>query len=149
MAAWQKGFSFCATKCFISASVAQKDRALDRPRRRQKASGRVVTCLEGWIALKRKPRNMALFALWRIWLICKIEAGLGRQNVQCYVVGLMAWPHLCVAKCLVFQWLSSFFVSSENNLKKVLDGWVGERYTWCIEGQESQAAQLLASATKQ
>ena len=46
---------------------------------------------------------------------------------------------------LGFQWLSTFFVSSENNLKKVLDGDVGERYTWCIEGQESQAAQLLAA----
>ena len=78
MAAGQKGFSFCATKCFISASVAQKDRALDRPRRRQKASGRVVTCPEGWIALKRKPRNRALFALCCIWPICKIEAGSRR-----------------------------------------------------------------------
>ena len=71
-----KRFLRCATKCFISFGMVQNDRALDRPRRRRMASGRVVTCLGGWIALKRKPRNRALFALCGIGLICKIEAGL-------------------------------------------------------------------------
>ena len=56
--------------------MVQNDRALDRPRRRRIALGRVVACPEGWMALKRKPRNRALFALWCIGLICKIEAGL-------------------------------------------------------------------------
>ena len=57
------------------------------------------------------------------------------------MIGLIAWPDPIVAKCLVFQWLSTFFVSSENFLKKVLDGWVGERYTWCIEGKGFQVTQ--------
>ena len=62
-------------KVLFSSGMAQKDRAQDGPRRRQKASGRVVTCLDGLMALKRKPRNRVLFALWCIGLICKIEAG--------------------------------------------------------------------------
>ena len=57
------------------------------------------------------------------------------------MIGLIALHGPGIAKCLVFQWLSSFFVSSENNLKKVLDGGVGERYTWCIEGKGVQVAQ--------
>ena len=35
----------------------------------------------------------------------------------------------------------NFFVSSENFFKKVLDGWVGERYTLCIEGKGFQVTQ--------
>lgn len=60
------------------------------------------------------------------------------------MIGLIALPSLGAAKCFVFQWLSTFFVSSENIFKKALDGVGGERYTWSIESQESQAAQLLA-----
>ena len=71
-----KGFVVLCDKRLFSSGMAQKDRALDRPRRRQKASGRVVTCPGRLMALKRKPRNRALFALWCIWPICKIEAGL-------------------------------------------------------------------------
>ena len=78
---WQKVLSCRATKSFIPFGMVQKDRALDRPRKRRKALGRVVTCPEGWMALKRKPRNRALFALWRIGLICKIEAGSGQVSV--------------------------------------------------------------------
>ena len=48
--------------------------------------------------------------------------------MQCKLGGLIAWPGPDVAKCLVFQWLSTFFVSSENIFKKVLDGVVGIRY---------------------
>ena len=44
-------------------------------------SGMVVTCPEGWMALKRKPRNRVLFALCHIWPICKIEAGLRQVYV--------------------------------------------------------------------
>ena len=58
-------------------------------------------------------------------------------------MGLIARPGHGAAKCLVFQWLSTFFVSSENFFKKGLDGGVGERYTWCIESQGFQATQLL------
>ena len=72
----QKVFPAVQQKVLFSSGMAQKDRALDRPRRRQKASGRVVTCPGRLMALKRKPRNRALFALWCIGLICKIEAGL-------------------------------------------------------------------------
>ena len=75
---WRRGkklFFTVLQKVLFSSGMPQKDRALDRPRRRQKASGRVVTCPEGWKALKRKPCNRALFALWCIGLICKIEAG--------------------------------------------------------------------------
>lgn len=63
--------------------------------------------------------------------------------------GLIARPGPVAAKCLVFQRLSTFFVSSENFFKKGLDGGLGGRYPLCIEGQGSRAAQLLASTTKQ
>lgn len=76
-----KRFFLLCNKSLFSSGMAQKNRALDRPRRRRKASGRVVTCPEGWMALKRKPRNMALFALWHIVLICKIDAGLRQVYV--------------------------------------------------------------------
>jgi hypothetical protein len=46
---------------------------------------------------------------------------------------------------LGFQWLSAFFVSSENILKKVLDSGVGERYPLCIESPGNQAAHLARS----
>ena len=75
---WRRGkkvFHAVPQKVLFSSGMAQKDRAQNGPRRRQKALGRVVTCPEGWMALKRKPRNRALFALWCIELTCKIEAG--------------------------------------------------------------------------
>ena len=103
LVAGQKVSSPCSTKCFIFFGMVQNDRALDRPRRRRMASGRVVTCPEGWIALKRKPRNRALFALCYIGPPGKIEAGLGRQIMQCEGHGLIAWPCIGVAKCLVFN----------------------------------------------
>ena len=81
---WRRGkrvFPSVQQNVLFSSGMSQKDRALDRPRRRRMALGRVVTCPEGWMALKRKPRNRALFALWRIVLISKIEAGLGQVSV--------------------------------------------------------------------
>ena len=75
--AGQKGFFPWPQKVLFLRGVAQNDRAQDGPRRRQKALGRVITCPGDWMALKRRPRNRALFALWHIGLICKIEAGLG------------------------------------------------------------------------
>jgi len=71
-----KGFIVLCNKKFYFIRHGAKGQCVECPRRRRKASGRVVTCPEGWMALKRKPRNMALFALWYIGLICKIEAGL-------------------------------------------------------------------------
>ena len=76
-----KGFFSLATKGFIFFWHEPKRQCVGCSRRRQKALGRVVTCPEGWMALKRKPRNMALFALWCIGLICKIEAGLRQVSV--------------------------------------------------------------------
>ena len=76
-------------KRLFSSGMVQKDRAQDGPRRRRKASGRVVTCPEGWMALKRKPRNRALFALCDVGAPCKIEAGLRQVYVgkRCSVSG--------------------------------------------------------------
>lgn len=66
---------------FIFFWHGSKGQCVGWPRRRQKASGMVVTCPGGLEALKRKPRNRALFALWCIGPICKIEAGLGQVSV--------------------------------------------------------------------
>lgn len=78
LAAGQKVYPAVLQNVLFSPGMAQKGQCVGWPRRRQNASGRVVTCPEGWMALKRKPRNRALFALRCIGLICKIEAGLGR-----------------------------------------------------------------------
>ena len=78
---WQKVFHAVPQKVLFPSGMAQKKLCVGCHRRRRKASGRVVTCPEGWMALKRKPRNRALFALCCIGLICKIEAGLGQVSV--------------------------------------------------------------------
>ena len=76
LAAGQKVFHAVPQKVLFSSGVAQKDNAQDGPRRRRKALGKVFACPEDWMALKRKPRNRALFVLCCIGLICNIEAGL-------------------------------------------------------------------------
>ena len=79
-----KGYSLAAgqniiplprKKFYFLLAFCKKDHAQDGPRRRRKALGKVFACPEDWMALKRKPRNSGLFVLWRIGLICKIEAG--------------------------------------------------------------------------
>ena len=77
--AGQKVSSLMLTKCFISFGFLQNDRALDRPRRRRMALGKVVTCPSTSEGLERKPRNRCLIALWCVDASCKIEAVFSRQ----------------------------------------------------------------------
>ena len=72
--------------------------------------GRVVTCPEGWMALKRKPRNRALFALCCIGAPGKIKAGLGRQKVQCNLQGLMHGPAFAGLSAWFFNGFQLFCV---------------------------------------
>ena len=119
LAAGKKVISYCATKSFIFFWHSSKGQCVGCPRRRRKASGRVVTCPEGWIALKRKPRNRALFALWCMWLICKIEACLRRVSVgkkcidKCDAPWQFEWRALTCAKWL---WLFIFIDFGKNFL---------------------------------
>ena len=71
----------CHAKDYFLLTFCKKDNAQDGPRRRRKALGKVFACPEDWMALKRKPRNRALFVLWHIGLICKIEAGFRLVSV--------------------------------------------------------------------
>ena len=77
--AGRKVSSLMLTKCFISSGTVQNDRALDRPRRRRMALGRVVACPGASEGLERKPRYRGVVALWCIGPICKIEAVFSRQ----------------------------------------------------------------------
>ena len=77
LAAGKRFFMLCHKKFYFLLTFCKKDNAQDGHRRRRKALGKVFACPEDWMALKRKPRNRALFVLWHIGLICKIEAGFG------------------------------------------------------------------------
>ena len=81
MAAGKKVISYCATKCFIFFRNGAKRHCVGCPRRRRKVCGRVFICPDRLKGLKRKPRNRALFVLWCIGPVCKIEAGFRRVQV--------------------------------------------------------------------
>ena len=81
LVAGQNTIPFPCKRFYFLLTFCKKDNAQDGPRRRRKALGKVITCPEDWMALKRKPRNRALFALWHVGQACKIEAGFGLVSV--------------------------------------------------------------------